>query len=304
TTNLIWNYKWNPSRMHTYRLDLINIQYVRNLNKNNYFNVYRNSFNRLNNIALESITDDSYFNLDENNNRIDLIIPEGTNAFLTDFRNNQIEGITSDEAQILRNIAQQEERLTENNLIFASNISWIRDSRKSVFDNQFSRIRLKFEVAGNILSGLSSLIGLEKNQNGNYEVFGVSYSQYSKLEGEYVRYWEINKQTVVAMRLFGGIAIPYGNANSIPFTRSYFAGGPNDNRGWLPFRLGPGGSRLNNEFNEANLKLSGNIEYRFTILGAVKGALFADAGNIWNAFDDATEEEAVFDDLEDLKNIA
>lgn len=304
TTNLIWNYKWNPSRMHTYRLDLINIQYVRNLNKNNYFNVYRNSFNRLNNIALESITDDSYFNLDENNNRIDLIIPDGTNAFLTDFRNNQIEGITSDEAQILRNIAQQEERLTENNLIFASNISWIRDSRKSVFDNQFSRIRLKFEVAGNILSGLSSLIGLEKNQNGNYEVFGVSYSQYSKLEGEYVRYWEINKQTVVAMRLFGGIAIPYGNANSIPFTRSYFAGGPNDNRGWLPFRLGPGASDRGDEFNEANMKLAANLEYRFTILSSFKGALFVDVGNIWNVLDNVTDEASSFKSLDDLRNIA
>src|SRR5690606_5167377 len=104
-------------------------------------------------IALGSITDDTYFNLDENNNRIDLIIPEGTNGFLTDFRNNQVGGLLPDEVQTIRNIAQQQERLSENNLIFASNISWIRDSRKTVFDNQFSRIRLKFEVAGNVLSG-------------------------------------------------------------------------------------------------------------------------------------------------------
>src|SRR5690606_35573509 len=152
TTNLIWNYKWNPSRIHTYRLDLINVQYVRNLNRSNYFNVYSNSFDRLNEIALGSITDDNYFNLDENNNRIDLIIPDGTNGFLNDFRNNLVGGLIRDEIQILRNIAQQQERLSENNLIFASNISWIRDSRKTVFDNLFSRIRLKFEVAGNVLS--------------------------------------------------------------------------------------------------------------------------------------------------------
>ena len=304
TTNFIWNYKWNPSRIHTYRLDLINIQYVRNLNTNNYFNVYRNSFNRLNNIALGSITDNSYFNLDENNNRIDLIIPEGTSGFLNDFNNNLVGGLDEDETQTIRNIAQQQERLTENNLIFASNITWIRDSRKSVFDNQFSRIRLKFEVAGNVLSGISSMIGLEKNQNGNYEIFGVNYSQYSKLDAEYVRYWEVNRHTQVAIRLFGGLAVPYGNSNSIPFTRSYFAGGPNDNRGWLPFRLGPGASDSGDEFNEANLKLAANLEYRFTILGAFKGALFVDVGNIWNVFDNVTDEKSTFESLDDLKNIA
>lgn len=303
-TNFTWNYKWNPSRIHTYLLDLINIQYVRNLNIDNYFNVYRNSFNRLNDIALGSNADNSYFNLDENNNRKDLIIPEGTNAFLNDFNNNLVGGIDENDSQTVRNIAQQQERLTENNLIFASNITWIRDSRKTVFDKQFSRIRLKFEVAGNVLAGISSLVGAEKNQNGNYEVFGVNFSQYSKLDAEYVRHWELNRHSQLAMRLFGGLAVPYGNSNSIPFTRSYFAGGPNDNRGWIPFRLGPGASDSGDEFNEANMKLAANLEYRFTILGDFKGALFVDMGNIWNVFDNITDEKSTFENFNDLQNIA
>lgn len=304
TTSLIWNYKWNPSRIHTYRLDLMNIQYVRNLNTENYFNVYQNSYDQLNDIALGSVTDNSYFNLDENGNPVSLIIPDGTDAFINDFNQNQVGGLNQDNIQSLRNINQQKNRLTENNLIFASNISWIRDSRSSIFDDQFSRIRLKFEAAGNILAGISSLAGVEKNQNGNYEAFGVGFSQYIKVESEYVRYWRINRHSNVAMRLFGGIAIPYGNSNSIPFTRSYFAGGPNDNRGWLPFRLGPGASDRGDEFNEANLKLAANIEYRFTILGSFKGAFFVDAGNIWNVLDNITDEKSTFEGLEDLNNIA
>ncbi len=304
TTSLIWNYKWNPSRIHTYRLDLMNIQYVRNLNTDNYFNVYQNSYDRLNEIALGSATNNSYFNIDENGNPVSLIIPDGTDAFLNDFNQNQLGELNQDDIQSLRNINQQKNRLTENNLIFASNISWIRDSRKSIFDNQFSRIRLKFEAAGNILAGISSLAGFEKNQNGNYEAFGVGFSQYVKVESEYVRYWIINRQSNLAMRLFGGIAIPYGNSNSIPFTRSYFAGGPNDNRGWLPFRLGPGASDRGDEFNEANLKLAANLEYRFTILGAFKGAFFVDAGNIWNVLDNITDEKSTFEGLDDLNNIA
>jgi len=114
----------------------------------------------------------------------------------------------------------------------------------------------------------------------------------------------LDKNSVFAMRLFGGIAIPYGNSSSIPFTRSYFAGGPNDNRGWQPFKLGPGSSDRGDEFNEANMKLAVNGEYRFGILGAIKGAFFVDAGNIWNAFDNVTDDASIFDELGDLKNIA
>ncbi|GGD89004.1 translocation and assembly module lipoprotein TamL [Planktosalinus lacus] len=306
TTNLIWNYKWSPSRIHTYRMDLANVQYIRNLNTGNYFNVYKNSYDRLNDIALENSSNINpfYFNLDDNNNPQSLIIPEGAEGFLNDFNQTDLQGLTEEDRQTIRNINQQKDRLTENNLIFASNISWIRDSRQSVFDNQFSRIRLKLEFAGNLLAGVSSLAGIEKNNNDNYEVFNVTFSQYVKFDGEYVRYWEVNKQTQVAMRLFGGIAIPYGNSNSIPFSRSYFAGGPNDNRGWLPFKLGPGASDRGDEFNEANFKLAANIEYRFTILGSFKGALFVDAGNIWNALDNITDEKSTFEEFSDLKNVA
>lgn len=303
TTNLIWNYKWTPSSKHVYRLDLMNIEFVRNQNTENYFNIYKNSFNRLDEIALTTNVPDSYFNLDENDNRLDLKIPEGTSNFINDFNQGLVDGLNEEENQTIRNIIQQQDRLTEDNLIVASNISWIRDSRKSVFDNQFSRIRLKFELAGNLLAGVSSLAGLDKDQNDNFEVFNVSFSQYVKLDSEYVRYWEINNKSQLTMRLFGGIAIPYGNSNSIPFTRSYFAGGPNDNRGWLPFKLGPGSSDRGDEFNEANLKLAANIEYRFTILGSVKGALFVDAGNIWNAFDNITDEKSKFESLTDLKEL-
>jgi outer membrane protein assembly factor BamA len=304
--NTILNYKWSPSRIHTYRLDLFNIQYVRNLNTSNYFNVYRNSFQRLNDIALSNNISPniSYFELDENNFPIGLQVPDGADAFLDDYRDGVFNGLTREQAQILRNIDQQKDRLTENNLIFATNITWIRDSRRNTFDNQFSRIRLKLESAGTLLSGISQLTGMPKNASDNYEIFNVAFSQYIKFESEYVRYWALSRSTTFAMRLFGGIAIPYGNSNSIPFARSYFAGGPNDNRGWQPFRLGPGGSDFGDQFNEANMKLAANFEYRYTILGAFKGAFFVDVGNIWNALDNVTDEASVFNELADLRNIA
>src|SRR5690606_9324448 len=48
--NGILNYRWNPSRILSHSLDLLNVQYVRNVNTDNYFNVYRSSYNNLNQI--------------------------------------------------------------------------------------------------------------------------------------------------------------------------------------------------------------------------------------------------------------
>ena len=38
------NYRWKPKSTLNHVLDLLNVQYVRNLNPSNYFNVYQNSF--------------------------------------------------------------------------------------------------------------------------------------------------------------------------------------------------------------------------------------------------------------------
>ena len=44
-------YNWNPKRNNTARFDFFNMQYVRNLNPENYFNVYESSYNALNDIS-------------------------------------------------------------------------------------------------------------------------------------------------------------------------------------------------------------------------------------------------------------
>ncbi len=298
TVNGIYNYRWKPSKILTYQIDLLNLQFVRNLNTENYFNVYKNSYERLNEIAQE-------LNYPFNNPSQDpsLEIPGETDTFISDVLDNTITTDVETFQEVL-SIRERQFRLSENNLIFATNVVLTRDTRENINDNNFSRTRLKLESAGNLLSGISSLAGLEKNTNGNYETLGVAYSQYVKAETEYIKHWEINSKNVVAVRAFGGIAIPYGNSNSIPFTRSYFAGGANDNRGWRAYDLGPGSSGSILDFNDANFKLAFNAEYRYTILGAFKGAFFVDAGNIWNVLDNIENEASVFNGIADLKEIA
>ncbi|HCY82665.1 MAG TPA: hypothetical protein DHV22_14265, partial [Xanthomarina gelatinilytica] len=155
-----------------------------------------------------------------------------------------------------------------------------------------------------LFSAISKIGNLPKNNAGQYEMFNVAYSQYVKTEFDYIKHWDLGKKNVLALRSFAGIAIPYGNSTNIPFSKSFFAGGTNDNRAWTAYSLGPGSLDSNDEFNEANLKLAFNIEHRFNIFEKFNGALFIDTGNIWNVFDDVTDPKATFTNFASLKDIA
>lgn len=295
------SYQWKPKASRTNIFELLNVQYVRHLNIDNYYNVYKTSYQRLNEIANNS----GYHFNDPSLNNPQLEVPEEVEQFINIALNNPDNISLSDtQRQEVRSIAERQHRLTENNLIVASNFSWIRDTRKNILDNTFTRFQIKLESAGNALSLLSRATNTNKNDNGNYNTFGVVFSQYAKVDIDLIKHWELDQRNAIAIRMFAGIAIPYGNSRSIPFTRSYFAGGTNDNRGWRAYDLGPGSSGSVLDFNEANFKLAFNAEFRFTLLGAFKSAIFIDAGNIWNVFDDVKEEEFRFTGLQDLKELA
>ncbi len=298
----IFNYNWHPNDKVTNRLDVFNIQYVRNLNTGNYFDVYSNSFNALNRVArdINYIDDDATLNIPNSDNPVN-----EADSFINDVLTNST-SLTSNDSdyKTVSGIEERKQRLTENNLILSSSYNFINDERTNLFDNDFSIFRFKLELAGNLLSSASKIIGLKKDSNGRYEIFNVAFSQYVKTEFDYVKHWELGRRNVLAMRSFLGIALPYGNSNSIPFSKSFFAGGPNDNRAWNPYSLGPGSSETTNEFNEANLKFALSLEQRFNIFGDLNGALFIDAGNIWNVLDNVEEERATFNNFDSLKDIA
>lgn len=298
--NSIFSYKWKPSTIRTNQFDLLNVQYVRNLNTDNYFNVYQSSYDRLNEIAIESPYD-----IMNPNDMFSLGLPDEAIQFLEDASGDgNIYNLSSDVLEETKSIKQRKERLSADNLIFASSFNWVRDTREGINDDSFTRFRVKVEAAGNVLTAVSSIANLSKSENDNFKIFGVEFSQYVKFESDVIKHWSLSNKSILAVRAFGGIAIPYGNSSSIPFTRSYFAGGANDNRGWRAYDLGPGSSGSILDFNEANFKLAFNAEYRYTILGSFKGAFFVDAGNIWNALDDTENEAFTFDGLSDLKEIA
>lgn len=293
------SYNWTPKRNTTVRFDLFNVQFVKNVNIGNYFNVYRASYDRLNEIA--EIYNENIQNVDLNGN----LTQEGTLNFINDVLNETTDILPNDEEyKTVLSIKERYERLIENNLIFASSISFSKTSKRDLQDNNFYIFKTKIESAGNVLSLIANASKEITNQNGANTIFDVEYSQYIKTEFEYIKHWDLKRKKVFAIRSFFGIAIPYGNSNSIPFSRSYFAGGTNDIRAWQPYSLGPGSSGGIFDFNEANMKISFNAEFRFNIFGKLNGALFADTGNIWNVLDNVEDEAYKFNGIKSLESLA
>ena len=293
-----FEYQWSPKKSRKISFKLIDLEFVNNKNIENYFNVYRNSYDRLNTIAKNNSNTSQFMGSDGN-----LAVPEGSNSFIENVQNGNLQLETQAELDRVNSISERQKRLTVNNLILGSSLSFNTNSQKSLIDENFYQLKWKIEWVGNILNKLLEFSS-EKNNEGEYAINGVSPSQYIKTELDYVKHYQTGRDRILAFRFFGGIALPTGSSLSIPFSRSYFAGGANDNRAWKAYKLGPGTGSNNNEFNEANLKISTNLEYRFPLIGPLKGALFIDAGNIWNIADNIKDSDASFEKFSDLSEIA
>jgi hypothetical protein len=298
----VFSYNWQPNSKITNKLDVFNIQYINNLNIKNYFKVYTTAYDNLNEIAQDVgfIDSDSDLNIPNSDNPFN----EADDFIMYALADDTPSELSTSQVETIQAINERKIRLTENNVILSSSFTFTKDGRTNIFDENFSIFKFKVELAGNLLSSASNLLGLQKDDQDRYELLGVAFSQYVKTELDYTNHWELGSNNVLAMRSFFGIAIPYGNSTSIPFSKSFFAGGPNDNRAWSAYNLGPGSSQSTNEFNEANLKIALNLEHRFNLFGSLNGAFFIDAGNIWNVFDDVETEGATFDNLSSLKDIA
>ena len=298
------SYNWTPKINHTARFDLFNTQFVRNLNPRNYFNVYGSSYNALNQISKIYNTNPSYVdNAIDKNLRID----QGTVGFTKDVLTGSgifSQPISTTDFESVKSIEERRLRLTENDFILATSFTFSKTTKKDLKDNTFYLFKTKIESAGTILSTFAKTTNQKKNTSGNYEIFNLPYSEYIKAEVDYIKHWDLSKENIIAFRSFFGIAIPFGNSNYIPFSRSYFSGGSNDNRAWQPYRLGPGSSGGLDDFNEANMKIALSSEFRFKIAGSLKGAVFADAGNIWNVLDNVIDDKSTFTSFSDLKEIA
>ncbi|MDB5228916.1 MAG: hypothetical protein JWN78_3109 [Bacteroidota bacterium] len=167
-------------------------------------------------------------------------------------------------------------------------------------------------LAGNILFAFSSIT--HKGQERPYKLGGVNFAQFTRFEVEPRYFFNFKRGQALALRVFGGIGIPYGNSTYrdtavMPYIKQFFAGGPNSLRGWGFRRLGPGGYNTyllnrNNLDQTGDIKFEFNVEYRFSIYKSFKGVIFSDLGNIWLIKEDPTKPLANFDAKRFAKELA
>ncbi|WP_378173510.1 BamA/TamA family outer membrane protein [Aquimarina sp. SS2-1] len=140
-----------------------------------------------------------------------------------------------------------------------------------------------FDIAGNTIS----LFGKETGGKSSKTFLDLEYAQYVKADIDFRYHFSLGKDQKLVTRLFGGWGLAYGNSETLPFSKQYFSGGPFSVRAFRIRSLGPGtytpieGDSGSFFDRSGDIRLEANLEYRFPIIPYLKGAVFADAGNVW-----------------------
>ncbi len=149
----------------------------------------------------------------------------------------------------------------------------------------YRSLRFSTDLSGNVVSVFKSF--MEKNDAGERLILNTPYSQYAKMEASYaqdIRFGHNDDHSFV-YRILAGAGIAYGNSTSLPYEKQFYCGGASSMRGWQARSLGPGSSPMDETFSipsqTGDYKLEADIEYRFPIISKLEGALFVEAGNVW-----------------------
>jgi len=297
TINANFNYSWKFNKRKSINLELFNVQYIRNLNNAEYFNIYSSEYNKLRPIAT------AYNNFNATNPTVSPFTlttsnaPEFMNLVKTD-RDFQTNHPTEYSDNL--NVNNRYAIITSNFIIPTIAYTYTYNNQTTYKDNNFSFFKVRIANAGNFVS----LVSNQKNKNGVKTIADTPVAQYFKIDLEYKKFWNVSRSSVLGFRSFLGAIMAYGNSG-IPFTKSYFAGGSNDIRAWKTYELGLGSSPPGLEYNVGNFKFLTSLEYRFDLISSLKGALFIDAGNIWDISNSSfTDEKAKFNSFSSLKQIA
>ena len=150
------------------------------------------------------------------------------------------------------------------------------------------------DIAGNLVDAISG-----RGEEDPQTFLNLEYAQYAKADIDFRYHLQTGDDSKIASRLFAGYGLPYGNSDVLPFTKQYFTGGPYSVRAFNIRSLGPGTYTPPGDdgafFDQAgNVRLEANLEYRFPLFPYLYGAVFADAGNVWNTGENSTLEGGEF----------
>jgi len=142
------------------------------------------------------------------------------------------------------------------------------------------------DLAGNFVYLVQNVLG--NAAEGQPEIAKSPYSPYIKGDIDVRHYWQFDPRNKLASRIIIGAGYAYKDSTTLPYVKQYSIGGSNSIRAFPARSLGPGTYNVRQYSDSVqfidqrgDVKLEGNIEYRFDIIKMLKGAVFLDGGNIW-----------------------
>jgi outer membrane protein assembly factor BamA len=159
-------------------------------------------------------------------------------------------------------------------------------------------IRLNAETSGNVLNWIFETSHSNKSNNIEYNIFGNPFAQYVKGDIDLSETVPLSLSGTLAFHIGIGVAYPYKNSSILPFEKRYYAGGPNNVRGWSTRFLGPGSfnGEAENDLTAhvGDIRLILSAEYRLKALSWLEPAFFIDAGNIWTIKEYPNQPDGLF----------
>ncbi|MBP5563570.1 MAG: translocation/assembly module TamB domain-containing protein [Bacteroidales bacterium] len=146
-------------------------------------------------------------------------------------------------------------------------------------------IDLEIKDAGNLVNAVYCLFGHPWGEL-DKPIAHIPFNQFVRLTAELWNKFNLTDRVCIATRLFAGANFPLGNSEYAPLSESFYAGGPNSLRAAEAYAYGPGNFHSfkynQNFFHAGDVKLEANFELRFPLVWKINGAVFLDAGNVWN----------------------
>jgi outer membrane protein assembly factor BamA len=209
-------------------------------------------------------------------------------------------------------------RSFQNQFIFGGNYSFTYQSAAKVDENTKKNKNHIFfngniDIGGNLVYSIQRIFESRKATGEEpYTILSEPYAQYARADADFRYYINFNEEThhKIVTRFIAGVGVPYGNADVLPYTKQFFAGGANSIRAFQARSIGPG-SYISKDSTSGlfydqtgDMRLEANIEYRFPIYSVFKGAVFADAGNVWLVKNDPNREGGLFRPKDLIDDIA
>ena len=180
-----------------------------------------------------------------------------------------------------------------------------------MYDRKFGKnkaVNWQFTIqeAGNLCWSICELSG----HKGEKQLFNTPFSQFLKASTQIVFSHRLINTHWLYARVATGAACAYGNSAQVPYSEQFYVGGANSVRAFTVRSLGPGSYKdpkatVNDYFDQTGtFKFEMNLEYRFPIYKAFKGAMFIDAGNVWLLKEDVERPGGKLEASSFLKDLA